>query len=64
LLSFAADFVGDDDETNNVVGPSMPAKKQIFHGQVIPICAGWFGDMCREFEDLIITNTQTFFSRG
>lgn len=36
-------------------------KKQIFHGQVIPICAGWFGDMCREFEDLIITNTQTFF---
>ena len=48
---FAADVVGDG--TSQVVGPFEAAKKRFFKGTVIPICAGWYGKVNKDYETLI-----------
>jgi hypothetical protein len=48
---FAADVVGDG--TSEVVGPFEAAKKRFFKGTVIPICAGWFGEVKKDYKTLI-----------
>jgi hypothetical protein len=48
---FAADVVGDG--TSEVVGPFEAAKKRFFKGTVIPICAGWYSKVNKDYETLI-----------
>ncbi len=50
---FAADVVGNG--TSEVVGPFEAAKKRFFKETVIPICAGWFGKVNKDYETLIST---------
>ena len=50
---FAADVVGDGN--SGTVGPFEAAQKQFFRGQVIPLCAGWFGETNEDFEKVIRT---------
>ena len=38
---FAADVLGDGND--GTVGPFEAAQKRFYCGQVIPLCAGWFG---------------------
>ena len=47
---YAADVVGDGDEA---VGPFEAAQQQFFRGQVIPLCVGWFGEVGRDFDQVI-----------
>ena len=49
--NFAADVVGDGSE--GVVGPFEAAQKHFYRGQVIPLCAGWFGEINEDFEKVI-----------
>jgi hypothetical protein len=37
------------------VGPFEAAKKRFFKGTVIPICAGWFGEVNKDYGTLIAT---------
>ncbi len=48
---FAADVVGN--EASDVVGPFEAAKKRFFKGTVVPICAGWFGEVNKDYKTLI-----------
>ncbi len=48
---FAADVVGNG--TSEVVGPFEAAKKRFFKGTVIPVCAGWFREVNKDYETLI-----------
>ena len=50
--NFATDVVGDG--TSGVVGPFEAAQKQFYRGQVIPLCAGWFGEINEDFEKVIV----------
>ena len=49
---FAAEIVG---ETDSVVGPFTAAQSRFFRGQVIPLCAGWFGEINEDFSKIIRT---------
>ena len=44
----ASDIVGDG--TNNVVGPFEVAQRRFYRGQVIPLCAGGFWGINKDFE--------------
>ena len=46
--NFVADFVGDGGE--GVVGPFEAAQKHFYCRHVIPLCAGWFGEMNEDFK--------------
>ena len=48
---FAADVVGDGD--NDIVGPFQAAQSRFHKGGVIPLCAGWFGEIGGDFEKVI-----------
>jgi hypothetical protein len=48
---FTADVVGNG--TIEVVGPFEAAKKRFFKGTVIPICAGWFRKVNKDYKTLI-----------
>jgi hypothetical protein len=48
---FAADVVGDG--SGPAVGPFEAAQSRFYRGQVIPICAGWFGEIGEDFEKVI-----------
>ena len=48
---FASDVVGDG--RNNIVGPFSQAQGRFLGGQVIPLCAGWFGEVNKDFEKMI-----------
>ena len=48
---FAADIVGDGN--NDVVGPFEAAQQRFYRGQVIPMCAGWFGEVNEDFEKIL-----------
>ncbi len=50
---FADDVVGDG--TSEVVGLFEAAKKRFFKGTVIPIFAGWFGEVNKDYKTLIST---------
>ena len=50
---FAADVVGDGND--GTVGPFEAAQKHFYCGQVIPLCAGWFGEINDDFEKMICT---------
>jgi len=39
----------------NVVGPFAAAQTRFFRGQVIPLCAGWFGEVNEDFVKIIRT---------
>jgi hypothetical protein len=43
------------DGTSEVVGPFEAAKKRFLRGTVIPICAGWFGEVNKDYKILIST---------
>ncbi len=45
------EVVGDG--TGNVVGPFQTAQGRFFRGQIIPIVAGWFGEIGEDFEKVI-----------
>ena len=38
-----------------MVGPFEAAQKQFCRGQVVPLCAGWFGEINKDFEKVIVT---------
>ena len=48
---FAAEVVGDG--TGDAVGPFEAAQGQFYRGQVIPLCAGWFGEVNKDFEKVL-----------
>ena len=48
---FAADIVGDGSDL--IVGPFEAAMKRFYRGQVIPLVAGWFGEVNEDFDKLI-----------
>jgi len=48
---FASDIVGDG--TSDTVGPFEAAQQRFFCKQVIPICAGWYGEINEDFEKII-----------
>ena len=48
---FASDIVGDG--TDGITGPFETAQGGFFQGQVIPLCAGWFGEINEDFEKTI-----------
>jgi hypothetical protein len=50
---FAADVIGNG--TSDVVGLFEAAKKRFFKGTVIPTCAGWFGEVKKDYKTLIST---------
>jgi len=37
----------------NAVGPFEAAQRRLYWGHAIPIVAGWFGEINKEFRDLI-----------
>ena len=47
---YAADAVGEGDEA---VGPFEEAQQHFHMGQVIPLCVGWFGEIGRDFDQVI-----------
>ena len=51
--NFATDVVGDGN--NGITGPFEAAQKHFYRGQVIPLCAGWFGEINEDFEKVILT---------
>ena len=51
--NFATDVVGDGN--NGITGPFEAAQKHFYRGQVIPLCAGWFGEINEDFENVILT---------
>eukprot|EP00956_Cyclotella_meneghiniana_P034656 scaffold107194_cov46-Cyclotella_meneghiniana.AAC.1 len=53
LTKFAADIVGNGD--NGIVGPFESAQKSFIGGQVIPLVAGPFGEVNKEFEKVLKT---------
>ncbi len=48
---FASDIVGDG--TSDTVGPFEAAQQRFYCKQVIPICAGWYGEINEDFEKII-----------
>ena len=48
---FAADIVGDG--TGDIIGPFEQSQNRFWRGQVIPVCAGWFGEINKDFEKII-----------
>ncbi|EJK46647.1 hypothetical protein THAOC_34675 [Thalassiosira oceanica] len=48
---FAPEIVGDG--TGNVVGPFQTMLGRFYRGQVLPVCAGWFGDINIDFDKII-----------
>ena len=58
---FAADIVGDG--TGDIVGPFEAAQAWFYRGQVIPLCAGWFGEINEDFEKVIKLLAQKSSSR-
>ena len=50
-MKFAADVVGDG--KGNIKGPFETAQRQFLCGQVIPICADWFGEINEGFDKTI-----------
>ena len=51
--NFATDVVCEG--TSGLGGPFEAAQKQFFRGQVVPLCAGWFGEINEDFEKVIVT---------
>ncbi|EJK73498.1 hypothetical protein THAOC_04874, partial [Thalassiosira oceanica] len=48
---FAPEIVGDG--TGNVVGPFQTMLGRFYRGQVLPVCAGWFGEINIDFDRII-----------
>ena len=48
---FAPDVVGDG--SGDIVGPFEASQRWFFRGQVIPIYAGWFGEIGEDFNNII-----------
>ena len=48
---FASEVVGDGN--NNITGPFEASQNSFYRGQVIPICAGWFGEINEDFNKTI-----------
>ena len=48
---FAHEVVGDG--TGNVVGPFQAEQGIFYRGQIIPMVAGWFGEIGEDFEKVI-----------
>ena len=48
---FAADIVGDGNDAT--VGPFEAAQQRFYRGQIIPLCAGWYGDVNEDFEKIL-----------
>ncbi len=44
------------------MGPFEAAKKRFFRGQVIPVCAGWFGEVNKDYETFITKLAQKAIS--
>lgn len=53
---FAPEIVGDE---SNVLGPFAASQSRFHCGQVIPLCAGWFGDINEDFGKVIRTLART-----
>ena len=51
LVKLAADVVRDWKE--DIKGSFETAQRQFLHGQVIPMCAGWFGEINEDFDKTI-----------
>ena len=49
--TFASDVFGDG--TTGVEGPFVRAQGRFFKGQVIPLCAGGFGEVNKDFEKVL-----------
>ena len=49
--TFASDVVGDG--TTGVVGPFARAQGRFFKGQVVPLCAGRFGEVNKDFTKVL-----------
>ena len=47
-VKFAADIVGDGE--SGIKGLFETAQQQFLQGQVIPMCAVWFGEINKDFE--------------
>ena len=43
------------DGNNDVVGPFEASQSRFFRGQIIPLCAGWFGEINEDFDKIIYT---------
>ena len=52
---FAYDFIGPRDINGNFVGPFSLAQQRFFTKQIIPLVAGYFGDLGTDFEKTIRT---------
>ena len=50
---FASNVVGDGN--NDIVGPFEASQSRFYRGQVIPLCAGWFGEINEDFDKIIYT---------
>ena len=50
---FASNVVGDGD--SDIVGPFEASQGRFYRGQVIPLCAGWFGEINEDFDKIIFT---------
>jgi len=48
---FAPEIVGDG--TGNVVGPFQTMLGRFYRGQVLPVCAGWFGEINIDFDKIL-----------
>ena len=48
---FAADVVGGG--TGDIVGPFEQSQNRFLRGQVISVCAGWFGEINNDFEKIL-----------
>ena len=48
---FASDVVGDG--SGDITGPFEASQCRFYRGQVIPIVAGWFGEIGRDFDKII-----------
>jgi hypothetical protein len=50
-VKFSADLVGDGN--GDIKGPFETAQQQFLCGQVVPVCAGWFGEINEDFDKTI-----------
>ena len=50
-MKFATDMGGD--QKSGIKGSFETAQHQFLQGQVIPMCAGWFGEINKDFENTI-----------
>lgn len=54
---FAPDVISGENAA--AIGPFTAAQSRFFSGQVVPLCAGWFGDLNKDFEKIILKIART-----